>query len=154
MKEYTPKQKKTLMIIGAVLAFFALFAIIDKKPEEKTTTSDYVETVSDKPDYVADTIKTTEKNISSEVKDNKKLIEVIKQQKKILDYVITDANVLYVTLADDGTSRNGYASYLCQEVKDTNSSVTRVKIVKLGSQNDPNKDNAYGVLLGECYCNY
>jgi hypothetical protein len=154
MKPYTPKQKKTLMIIGAVLAFFALFAIIDKKPEEKTTTSDYVETVSDKPDYVADTIKPTEKNVSSETKDNKKLIEVIKQQKKILDYVITDANVLYVTLADDGTSRNGYASYLCQEVKDTNSSVTRVKIVKLGSQNDPNKDNAYGVLLGECYCNF
>jgi hypothetical protein len=154
MKPYTPKQKKTLMIIGAVLAFFVLFAIIDKKPEEKTTTSDYVETVSDKSDYVADSVKPTEKNVSSETKDNKKLIEVIKQQKKILDYVITDANVLYATVVDDGTVRNGYATYLCQEVKDANSSVTRVKIIKYGSQNDPNKDNAYGVLLGECYCNF
>jgi hypothetical protein len=77
----------------------------------------------------------------------------LKDEPKILDYVVTEASVLYVSVADDGTNRNGYASYLCDLAKENNdNSINRVKIIKANSQNDPNKDNAYGIELGECWC--
>lgn len=89
----------------------------------------------------------------AKVKENEKLLAVIKSEPKVKDAVITDADVLYVGVADDGTRRDGYAEYLCQVLKDNNSTINRVKVVRAGSHNDPNKDNAYGVLLGETNCN-
>jgi hypothetical protein len=38
-------------------------------------------------------------------------------------------------------------------MKELNIKVYKVKIVKYGSQNDPRRDNAYGIKLGECQCN-
>lgn len=69
---------------------------------------------------------------------------------KVKDAYINDANVLYAAVLDDGTRRDGYAMYLCGEVR--NFGVDRVKVIKYGSSKDPNRDNAYGVLLGECDC--
>ncbi len=85
-------------------------------------------------------------------KDNEKILGLVKSEPKVKDAVITDSDVLYVGVIDDGTKRDGYADYLCQVLKDNQSGIGRVKVVKLNSQNDPNKDNAYGVLLGESWC--
>lgn len=79
-------------------------------------------------------------------------LEAVKLEPKVLDAYITDAHVLYVQVRDDGTRRDGYAEYLCQLLKTYHSTANRVKVVKVGSQNDPNRDNAYGVLLGESWC--
>lgn len=79
-------------------------------------------------------------------------LEAIKKEPKVIEALITEANVLYASVIDDGTSRKGYAEYLCMVLKDYNTTVTKVKVVKAGSTDDPNKDNAYGILLGECNC--
>jgi len=54
--------------------------------------------------------------------------------------------LLYVTVEDDGTRRDGYASYLCEVLNEKKTTTNWVKVVKLNSANDPNADNAYGVL--------
>ena len=79
-------------------------------------------------------------------------LDAVKKEPKVLDAYITEVGVLYVQVRDDGTKRNGYAEYLCQVLKDHHSSASRVKVVKANSQNDPDRDNAYGVLLGESWC--
>ena len=89
---------------------------------------------------------------SSEVSSgNLKLI--MSKEPSAKDYVLTDVGVLYISVIDDGTRRDGLASYFCQLMKDENIKASRVKIVRFGSQNDPNRDNSYGVLLGESWCN-
>lgn len=74
----------------------------------------------------------------------------VEAEVKVRSAYINDANVLYAAVIDDGSKRDGYALYLCGEVRDLG--VDRVKVVKYGSTKDPNRDNAYGVLLGECDC--
>jgi len=90
------------------------------------------------------------KNASKNPADIAALAE-IKNEPKVIEAILTD-NVLYVSVVDDGTRRDGYASYLCQILKDHKAITKRVKVMKAGSTNDPNKDNAYGVLLGESQC--
>lgn len=85
--------------------------------------------------------------------NNKIALEEIKKEPKIKEAFITDANVLYVSVEDDGTNRNGYAEYLCGILKENEASTSWVKIVKVNSINAENSDNAYGVLLGEAMCN-
>ncbi len=85
--------------------------------------------------------------------NNVKALNKIKKEPKVQDAIITDANVLYVNVSDDGTRRDGFAEYLCQILREQNATTNWVKIVKSGSSNDPNKDNSYGVLLGESLCN-
>ena len=48
--------------------------------------------------------------------NNKIALVEIKKEPKIKEAIITDANVLYVTVEDDGTNRNGYAEYLLKEI--------------------------------------
>ena len=83
---------------------------------------------------------------------NSQALELIKKEPKVLEAIITEANVLYVSVVDDGTRRDGYASYLCEILREKKALADRVKVVKHNSTNDPNKDNAYGVLLGESWC--
>ena len=71
----------------------------------------------------------------------------------VQDFVINDANVLYISVKDDGTDRTGLASYFCELASDYNLKLFKVKVVKYGSQNSPKKDNVYGILLGETQCN-
>lgn len=89
---------------------------------------------------------------TADMPENKVALKAILKEPKVKDATITDAGVLYVQVVDDGTNRNGYAEYLCSFLKKNYSSVNRVKVVKVNSQNDPSKDNAYGVLLGESWC--
>jgi len=83
--------------------------------------------------------------------NNDDLLASIKSEPKVKDAVITDANVLYVSVIDDETNRNGYAEYICEVVKDFNTNVNRVKVVKYNSSNDSGS-NAYGTVLGQSWC--
>jgi hypothetical protein len=87
-----------------------------------------------------------------EVSNSSKDVVLIKvrNEPKVIEAMITDAKVLYVSVRDDGTRRTGYAEYLCMIAK--SNFVERVKVIKVNSQNDPNRDNSYGVLLGESWC--
>ncbi len=80
---------------------------------------------------------------------NKSALAEIRKEPKVKEAIITDADVLYVSVEDDGTSRNGYALYLGQILLEHGATTKWIKVVKVNSMNDPNKDNAYGVLLGE-----
>lgn len=79
-------------------------------------------------------------------------LEEIRKEPKVKEAIITDANVLYIAVEDDGTNRNGYASYICEVLREKKATANWVKVVKVNSTNDPNSDNAYGVLLGESRC--
>ena len=84
--------------------------------------------------------------------DVDKVKTLMKAEPKVKDFVLTSANVLYVSVIDNGTNRDGYAEYMCQVMRDEHVNVLKVKVVKLGSQKDPKRDNAYGVKLGEAQC--
>ncbi len=84
--------------------------------------------------------------------NNKKALGVIQSESKITESIITDSGILYASVKDDESNRDGFACYLCEILKENNSSINLVKIVKDKSSNDPNKDNSYGVLLGKCEC--
>lgn len=97
-------------------------------------------------------IKTETKPTVPYVSPTEKLKKLMADEPSVKDYVLTDSEVLYIGVVDDGSKRDGLASYFCQQMKDNSISVDRVKIVEYGSQNNPNRDNAYGVLLGESWC--
>jgi hypothetical protein len=84
--------------------------------------------------------------------NNKSALEEIRKEKKITEAFINDANVLYVSVADDGTKRDGYAMYLCNVLAEHKATTKMVKVMKAGSIGDPNATNAYGVQLGEASC--
>lgn len=86
--------------------------------------------------------------------NNKLALEEIRKEPKVKEALITDANVLYVTVEDDGTRRDGYAGYLCEVLNDHKATTKWVKVVKVNSSKDPDADNAYGVLLGEMNCEF
>lgn len=84
--------------------------------------------------------------------NNKKALEEIRKEPKITEAFIDDANILYVSVADDGTKRDGYAQYLCATLKEHQATTKRVRVMKVGSIGAPDAHNAYGVLLGESKC--
>jgi hypothetical protein len=91
-------------------------------------------------------------NTSSTNTNNEKALIEIRKEKKVKEAIITEAKVLYISVADDGTKRDGYTEYLCQILKENGSNINWIKVTKVNSTNDPNRDNAYGVLLGESHC--
>ena len=82
-----------------------------------------------------------------------RLKDIMETEKQVKDYTLTDVGVLYVSVEADGTNRNGLAEYFCQLAKDERLSVNRVRIIRVGSQTDPDRTNAYGVVIGESWCN-
>lgn len=84
--------------------------------------------------------------------NNEKILAAVNGEPKVKDSYINDAGVLYVQVADDGTRRDGYAEYLCQLAKDNGGGVSIVRVMQVNTFNDPNKYNAFGVLLGESSC--
>lgn len=83
---------------------------------------------------------------------NNQALDAVRAEIKVKDVVITDANVLYVSVVDDGTRRDGYAEYLCALLKEYHSTVNRVKVIKSNSSNSPKKNTPYGILIGETRC--
>jgi hypothetical protein len=78
--------------------------------------------------------------------------KLINDEVKIKDATLTSARVLYVAVNDDGTGRDGYASYVCSVLTDYKIDAVKVKVVQYGSMNSPKADNSYGILLGESQC--
>ncbi len=76
----------------------------------------------------------------------------IRREPKVKEAIITESGVLYASVLDDGTNRSGYATYLCEVLRAKRSTASRVKVIRFASHNDPKRDNAYGVLLGESWC--
>lgn len=92
------------------------------------------------------------KDTSRSINGNTKALAEIRKEPKVKEALITDANVLYVSVIDDGTRRDGYAEYLCQILADNNATMSWVKVIKVNSSNDPSRNNSYGILLGENHC--
>jgi hypothetical protein len=77
------------------------------------------------------------------------ILSKVKAESLVKDAIINEAQVLYITVNDDGTNRNGLAEYFCQTYK-----VNGVKIIKANSSNSPDRDCAYGIIIGESNCKF
>lgn len=84
--------------------------------------------------------------------NNQKALAEIKKEPKIKEALLTDANVLYVSVENDGTKRDGYAQYLCGVLTEHQATTKWVKVVEVGTAGQQGADNAFGVLLGESHC--
>lgn len=96
----------------------------------------------------------SESNKQVEKVRNENIIKLINEEKRVLEVVVTDSNIVYVSLKGDGKSQKGFAEYICQLITDQMPKVNRVKIVEHGTTKHPKKDNAYGILLGESNCKF
>jgi hypothetical protein len=87
-------------------------------------------------------------------KNNLEALEDVKTAfgEKIQEAIITEANVLYVSVEDNGVDQTRFAETICNLLSKHNATTKMVKVVKVNSSNEPNADNAYGVLLGETFC--
>lgn len=83
------------------------------------------------------------------LEQNQSLLTALKEEPNVKEAIITEANVLYVSVSDDGTPRDGYAEYLCAIVGENQASPFKVKVVKSGTAG---KKHGYGELLGESTC--
>lgn len=130
---------------------FLFFIIISCENRQETMQKEIIDSIAKKQaDTAMGYVNTSPESYSKG--DNKEALKAILSEPKVTDAIITDANVLYASVNDDGSNRDGYASYLCNVLIDFKSPVRTVKIVKTNSSKDPNKDNAYGVLLGQSDC--
>ncbi len=135
------KNGKVKLILGVLAALIVANYVtkLFKRKDEAPTSNVKVE-------------ETTKPNLE----DAKKayLEKIRKDEPKVKEVIITEANILYISVVDDGTKRDGLASYFCETLRDANlnQEIKKIKIVKFGSTTDPKKDNAYGVLLGESEC--
>lgn len=137
-----------------LLLLFVLIAFSCENKQE-VRQKEITDSITKRQDFTTDSIKqkNTERGyVKLTTNGNKEAMSVILIEPKVKDAIFTDGNVLYVGVLDDGDRRDGYAAYLCELIRDYNTSAKRVKVVKAFSHNDPNRDNAYGVLLGECWC--
>ncbi len=103
----------------------------------------------------SETTKAIEKvEIPSENANNLKALEEIKTESKIKNAFISDDSILYVEVLDDGTSRDGYADYLCQVLLDFKPINLEVKVMKFEPKKDLKNDIVNGIILGESNCKY
>ena len=83
---------------------------------------------------------------------NREALRIVRDQPQVKQALITDANVLYVSVVDDGEKKDVYAKYLCGILEKKKANVHSVKVVKLRSLNERTTDTGYGVVLGESNC--
>lgn len=134
--------KYAIVAASSIVVYEFITSPIVKSTQEPPNTQDFLKSL--------ETIEDS-KSISPTIPNSKEVILIkVRNEPKVIEAIITDAKVLYVSVRDDGTRRTGYAEYICMIAK--SSFVERVKVVKVNSQNDPNRDNSYGVLLGESWC--
>lgn len=151
--------KKHYLLMASAALIMSCSGSEEKKPLEPSAENGFYD--SSKSDSaqrkeheeMQATLREAKESNAIAAKSNEEVLAIVKEEPKVKDAVITEAGVLYAGVLDDGTRRDGYAEYLCQLLRDNGAIATRVKVVKANSHNDPNKDNAYGVLLGEAYCN-
>ena len=64
--------------------------------------------------YLSNTVTSSETHNDG----NNQALETIRKEKKIIEAIITEANVLHVSVKDDGTRRDGFTQYLCLILKE------------------------------------
>lgn len=141
--------KKALLLLTVVSLFLACQNRKNSPAEQYKL--EWEEKFRSSPDTLSDEIK---KPVASLKGGNDAFLAEVKKEPKVLDATITSANVLYVSMANNGSRRDGFADYLCQVKSDFNTTVTRIKIVAHGTAKSPDRDNAYGILIGESNCRY
>lgn len=92
-------KRKLFLIIGSILLLAFFGKLIGDSKTTYTKTNEKLNKESSK---------------QTELQANEKALSEIRKKKKVIEAIITDANILYVSVKDDGTKRNGYAEYLCQ----------------------------------------
>lgn len=122
-------KKLALLLFAAAIAIIAIAAFSASDSEETST----------EPQAIAEA--------------NAVVLNQVRNEAKVLDAALTEANVLYVAVQPDGTDRSGYATYICSLAAGHESSVQRVVVVAANSAKHPDAHNAYGIQLGEAWCN-
>ena len=84
--------------------------------------------------------------------NNLKALQEIKQDPNVVEAILTDVDVIYIGVADNKKNKNFWAETFCDVLKKHNATTKRIKVVQSGSTQNPNRDNAYGILLGEAQC--
>lgn len=138
---------KKKLIVSAILLIIVLAVYQRITKGDKIDKANIERAKKVKEEYIIDS--TSKSNNETFINE---ALAAIKKEEKIKDVIITEANVLYASVLDDGTPRNGYADYLCAVLTKYKVTNIRVKIVKFGSMKDKERDNAYGILLGESSC--
>jgi len=49
-------------------------------------------------------------------------------------------------------SQKEFAENVCQVLSGYEITVERIKVVQYGTSTDPNRDNAYGIILADVWC--
>jgi hypothetical protein len=90
----------------------------------------------------------------NEASSRKALISDIEQSSYVKEVFINEANVLYVSVSYRTEPHNwdSVSKFFCAKVKNSGSSISRVKIVAAGTTKSPERDNAFGILLAEATC--
>jgi len=80
--------------------------------------------------------------------EQRKVLKLVRAETQVKQALITEADVLYVSVEDDGSRRDEYANYLCGLIKDQTTSIKKVKVVAVKKA----RQSANGVPLGESSC--
>jgi len=93
-------------------------------------------------------------NTTKKYPNEAKIEALALKENKVKDAYINEAGVLYVQVPNDGTSRDGYAQYLCEQMSDNGFQVKKVVVLIVGSQkwDRDKRDCAYGKIIGEASC--
>ncbi len=154
--------KKILKYVGILFAVLIVIGIALSDDTEQQTGEQTTEQLADKTteNKVEDTVKDTEK-AETKTEDPNKLTD--EKRAKIVEYFkgddekqVKDATFINSTLSlgmiNDGSSRDGFAEYACQVLKDDFKvkELVVVKIVDIGKLVSENKIEK----IGEKNCNY
>jgi hypothetical protein len=80
--------------------------------------------------------------------EQRKVLKLVRAEALVKQALITEADVLYVAVEDDGSRRDEYASYLCGLIKNQTTSIKKVKVVAVKKA----RERANDVPLGESSC--
>lgn len=92
--------------------------------------------------------------VQSKEVSNDKMLEAIRKEPKVREATVNSADVLYISVDDDGTRRDGLAGYFCKYVQEYGTDISMIRIVEHGTTKSPKRDNAYGIILGESMCEW
>jgi len=141
-KDLPTFKKATAIIVYSFLALI-LIGIFSPKSEirpepQKTTVVGEMESKVD-PELI--------KKIEIEIMTNEPGVKVCS---------IVDQGIMYASMINDGTRRDGFAEYLCQVLNEDypDAKVEKVIIVELWTHKAPNRNSKFGIHLGESNCDF
>jgi hypothetical protein len=142
-------------LVSAIAVTFFLFIAFGSDDDKTTNNSDSLETTSESDNPQENP---NNKAALAEIfADFNTGLIAVDAEPKIYEAVITDIDVLYVSVKDNGVSQDRFAQTLCNYLKKHKASTSRVKVVKVGATYDNDYKSQrlplQGKLLGESHCN-